>query len=205
LDSPSASAFVGLLAPNGSGSATVNFNQNDAGSISQGALVPGTYLVTTNGRVEFTGFGTLGSRMAAAYLTGVNQGFLVGSDKTATVGLLENQTGGPFSAVSVMGSYALSAPSPADDMVSNIIGQTAANGTGTMQGVLDEVDSSGQNPAQSFVGNYTVTSSGQGTMTTNAPVGIPTNLTIYVVSPSAIRAISTDTIDKHPQVIFFDH
>jgi hypothetical protein len=55
------------------------------------------------------------------------------------------------------------------------------------------------------VGNYTVTSSGQGTMTTNAPVGIPTNLAIYVVSPSAIRAISTDTIDKHPQVIFFDH
>ncbi|MFY9729644.1 MAG: Ig domain-containing protein [Candidatus Acidiferrales bacterium] len=205
LDSPSASAFVGLLAPNGSGAATVTFNQNDAGSILQGALVPGTYLVTTNGRVEFTGFGALGPRMTAAYLTGVNQGFLVGSDKTATVGLLENQIGGPFSATSVLGSYALSAPSPADDMVSNIIGQTTANGTATMQGVLDEVDSSGQNPAQSFVGNYTVTSSGQGTMTTNAPVGIPTNLAIYVVSPSAIRAISTDTIDKHPQVIFFDH
>ena len=205
LDSPSASAFVGLLASNGSGGATVNFNQNDAGSISQGASVPGTYLVTTNGRVEFTGFGALGPRMTAAYLTGVNQGFLVGSDKTATVGLLENQTGGPFGVASVMGSYALSAPSPADDMVSNIIGQTTANGAGTMQGVLDEVDSSGQNPAQSFVGNYTVTSSGQGTMTTNAPVGIPTNLAIYVASPSTIRAISTDSIDKHPQVIFFDH
>lgn len=205
LDSPSASAFVGLLAANGSGSATVNFNQNDAGSISQGALIPGTYLVTTNGRVEFTGFGAVGPRMAAAYLTGVNQGFLVGSDKTATAGLLENQTGGPFGAASAMGSYALSAPSPADNMVSNIIGQTTANGTATMQGVVDEIDSSGQNLAQSFVGNYTVTSSGQGTMTTNTPTGIPTNLAIYVVSPSAIRAISTDSIDKHPQVIFFDH
>ena len=205
LDSPSASAFVGLLAANSSGSATVNFNQNDTGSISQGALIPGTYLVTTNGRVEFTGFGTVGPRMAAAYLTGVNQGFLVGSDKTATVGLLENQISGPFSAGSVMGSYALSAPSPADNMVSNIIGQTSGNGTATMQGVVDEIDSSGQNLAQSFVGNYTVTSSGQGTMTTNTPTGIPTNLAIYVVSPSAIRAISTDSTDKHPQVIFFDH
>jgi hypothetical protein len=205
LDTPSASAFVGLLASNNSGGATVNFNQNDAGSISQGALVPGTYLVTTNGRVKFTGFGALGPRMAAAYLTGVNQGFLVGSDKTATVGLLENQTGGPFSVASVLGSYALSAPLPIDNMVSNIIGQTTANGTGTMQGVVDEVSSSGQNPAQSFVGDYTVASSGQGTMTTNSPVGIPTNLAIYVVSPSAIRAISTDSIDKHPQVIFFDH
>jgi len=205
LDSPSSSAFVGLLAANGSGSATVNFNQNDAGSTSQGSSVPGTYLVTTNGRVEFTSFGTLGPRMAAAYLTGVNQGFLVGSDKTATVGLLENQSGGPFGATSVLGSYALSAPSPADNMVSNIIGQTTANGIATMQGVVDEIDSSGQNLAQSFLGNYTVTSSGQGTMTTNTPAGIPTNLAIYVVSPSALRAISTDSIDKHPQVIFFDH
>jgi large repetitive protein len=205
LDSPNASAFVGLLASSVSGSATVNFNQNDGGTISQGALIPGTYSVTTNGRVEFTGFGALGPRMAAAYLTGVNQGFLVGSDKTATVGLLENQTGGPFTAASVMGSYALSAPAPADNSVSSIIGQTTANGTGTMQGVVDEVDSSGQNPAQSFVGNYSVGSSGQGTMTTNTPVGIPTNLAIYVASPSKIRAISTDSIDKHPQVIFFDH
>ena len=205
LDSPSSSAFVGLLAANGSGSATVNFNQNDAGSISQGSSVPGTYLVTTNGRVEFTSFGALGPRMAAAYLTGVNQGFLVGSDKTATVGLLENQSGGPFGATSVLGSYALSAPSPADNMVSNVIGQTTANGIATMQGVVDEIDSSGQNLAQSFLGNYTVTSSGQGTMTTNTPAGIPTNLAIYVVSPSALRAISTDSIDKHPQVIFFDH
>jgi hypothetical protein len=205
LDSPNASAFVGLLDSSASGSATVNFNQNDGGTISQGALIPGTYLVTTNGRVEFTGFGALGPRMAAAYLTGVNQGFLVGSDKTATVGLLENQTGSPFSAASVMGSYALSAPAPADNSVSSIIGQTTANGTGTMQGVVDEVDSSGQNKAQSFVGNYTVGASGQGTMTTNTPVGIPTNLAIYVASPSKIRAISTDSIDKHPQVIFFDH
>jgi hypothetical protein len=205
LDSPNASAFVGLLASNGSGSATVNFNQNDGGTISQGTSIPGTYLVTTNGRVEFTSFGALGPRMAAAYLTGVNQGFLVGSDKTATSGLLENQTGGPFSLTSIMGSYALSAPMPADNMVSNIIGQTTGNGAGKVQGVLDEVDSSGQNPAQSFVGNATVASSGQGTMVTNTPVGVPTNLAIYVVSPSAIRAISTDSVDKHPQVIFFDH
>jgi len=205
LDNPNASAFVGLLASNGSGAATVNFNQNDAGTISQGTLIPGTYLVTTNGRVEFTSFGTLGPRIAAGYLTGVNQGFLVGSDRTATSGLLENQTGPPFSLVSIMGSYALSAPMPADDMVSNIIGQLTANGAGRMQGVVDEVDSSGQNPSQSFVGNATVATTGQGTMVTNTPVGIPTNLAIYVISPSAIRAISTDSVDTHPQVIFFDH
>ena len=143
--------------------------------------------------------------MAAGYLTGVNQGFLVGSDKTATSGLLENQTGVPFSLTSIMGSYALSAPMPADDVASNVIGQLTANGAGKMQGVVDEIDSSGQNPSQSFVGNATVAATGQGTMVTNTPVGIPTNLAIYVVAPSAIRAISTDSVDTHPQVIFFDH
>jgi hypothetical protein len=201
-----ASAFVGLLSSGGNGSATVAFNQNDAGTISSGTLVPGTYLVTPNGRVEFSNFGTLGPRIAAAYLTGVNQGFLIGSDAAATEGLLENQVGAPFSNATLKGSYALSALFPADNLVSNIIGQTSANGSGgLLQGVVDEVDSSGQNPAQSFVGNYVVATSGQGTMTTNTPKGIPTNLAVYVISSSKFRAISTDSVDQHPQVIFFDH
>ncbi|MGA8143382.1 MAG: Ig domain-containing protein [Candidatus Acidiferrales bacterium] len=206
LEVPNASAFVGLLTSNSTGGATVNFDQNDGGVISLGALVPGTYLVTPNGRVEFSNFGALGSRMTTGYLTGVNQGFLIGSDAAATVGLMENQSGSaPFSGASVKGSYALSAPVAADDTVSSIIGQTSANGVALMQGVVDEVDSSGQNPAQAFVGNYAVGASGQGTMTTNTPTGIPTNLAVYVVSPSKIRMISTDSVDEHPQVIFLDH
>ena len=203
--STTSTAFVGLLTSTGTGSGSVNFNQNAGGVITQGASLPGTYVVTPNGRVEFKNFGALGSRMAAAYLTGVNQGFLIGSDTAATVGLLENQSGGPFSATSVKGSYALSGPMPADNLVPNVIGQSSGNGAGLLQGVVDEVDSVGQNPAQAFIGNYSVGASGQGTMVTNTPVGIPTNLAVYVVSPTAIRTISTDAIDLHPQVIFFDH
>jgi large repetitive protein len=201
-----ATAFVGLLTSDSNGSGQVAFNQNAGGTITQGSGVAGTYLVTPSGRVEFTNFGALGPRMAAGYLTGTNEGFLIGSDSAATAGLLENQSGGPvFNAASLEGSYALSAPVPADDMVSNIIGQTTANGTGLLQGVVDEVDSTGQNPAQSFVGHCVVAASGQGTITTNTPAGIPTNLALYIVSPSKIRMISTDSVDQHPQVIFFDH
>jgi hypothetical protein len=199
----SASAFVGLLTADSSGGASLNFNQNAGGVIAVGADVPGTYRVTPNGRAEFTG---LAPRIAAAYLTGVNQGFLIGSDAAATVGLVENQSGGPpFSAATVKGSYALSSPNPGDDMVSNIIGQVNANGAGSMPGVVDEVDANGQTPGQTFQGNYTVGASGQGTMTTNTPTGVPTNLAIYVVSPSKVRMISTDAVDEHPQVIFLDH
>jgi hypothetical protein len=200
-----ASAFVGLLSSASNGSATVAFNQNAGGTITQGTAIPGSYVMTPNGRVEFTGFGGLGPRFAAAYLTGVNQGFLIGSDNDSTEGLLENQVGAPFNASSILGSYALSAPNPADNLVSNLIGQTSGNGASLLQGVVDEVNSSGQNPAQSFVGNYLLSASGQGTITTNTPVGIPTNLALYVVSPSRIRMISTDSVDQHPQVIFFDH
>jgi hypothetical protein len=202
LHNPTASAFVGLVTANSTGGASLTFNQNDGGVITSGTIANGTYLVTPNGRAGFT---NLGTRIAAAYLTGVNQGFLIGPDAAATVGLIENQSGGPFTAASVKGSYALSAPAPPDDMVANIIGQVTANGAGSMPGVVDEVDPGGQNSAQTFQGIYAVGASGQGTMTTNTPKGVPTNLAIYVVSPSKIRMISTDSIDQHPQVIFLDH
>ncbi len=199
----SASAFVGLLSANGAASASLNYNQNAGGTVSVGANIPGTYLVTPNGRAGFTG---LVPRIAAAYLTRVNQGFLIGSDAAATVGLIENQSGGaPFSNATLKGSYALSAPDPFDDMVANIIGQVTANGGGSMPGVIDEVDASGQTPNQNFQGNYAVGASGQVTMTTNTPAGVPTNLALYVVSPSSARMISTDAVDQHPQVIFIDH
>ncbi len=202
----SATAFVGLLASDSNGSTQVAFNQNAGGTVSQGSGVAGTYLVTPNGRVEFTNLGTLGPRIAAGYLTGTNEGFFIGSDNAATTGLLENQSGGPvFGPTSIKGSYALSALDPADNLVSNVIGQTTGNGVSLLSGVIDEVDSNAQNPAQSFVGNYVLSSSGQGSVTTNTPAGIPTNLALYVVSPSKLRAISTDSVDEHPQVIFFDH
>jgi hypothetical protein len=207
-----ASAFVGRLLtadPTCAGPFAVSlvFNQNDSGVISAPAPLCGTYSVNTDGHVSFT---NLGSRVAGAYLTGKNQGFLIGSDTAATSGQIEPQTGAPFSLTSVQGGYTLSAPITAEKNVKNLLGQLSClKGDGIMTGIVDEIDADGTaHPNQSATLTFTLTDATRGrgtvTTTTNSAV-LPTNLAFYIVSPSKIRLISTDNGDQHPQVIFLDH
>jgi Putative Ig domain len=203
LAGSNSTVFAGLLASSlGNGSATLSYTQNDAGTVSTNSL-SGSYQVQSNGRVGFTG---LGSRLAAAYLTGPNQGFIIGSDTAVTYGLLEQQTGAPYSASSIQGSYALFAPKEPDTDVVNMIGQLAATGVGgTISGTLDEfIPPSTPFADQALAGTYTVASDGSGTMTPNQINGFPATLGLYVVSPSSVRMIPTDS-DPQPQVIFLNH
>jgi hypothetical protein len=205
LAGSNSTVFGGILAsPSGDGSATLAYTQNDAGTVTVNSL-SGTYQVLQNGHVSFTG---LGSRLAGAYLIGPNQGFIIGSDSAVTYGLLEQQTGAPFSASSVQGSYALFAPNEADTDVVNMTGQLSATGGGTVNGTLDEFIPPGT-PAtdQTFSGTYAVATDGSGTMTPSLVNGFPANLVLYVVSPSSVRMIPVDpaTGDPQPQVIFLSH
>jgi hypothetical protein len=205
-----ASAFVGRLLtadPACAGPSVVSlvFNQNDGGVSSAPAPLCGTYSVNPNGRVSFA---NLDSRVAAAYLTGKNQGFLIGSDTPATVGQVEPQTGSPFGLTSVQGGYTLSAPATAEKNVKNLLGQLSClTGNGSMSGTVDEIDPDGTpNSFPSATLTFTLTDAarGRGIVTTNTAL-LPTNLAFYIVSPSKIRLISTDNGDQHPQVIFLDH
>jgi hypothetical protein len=205
LAGSNSTVLAGLLASTlGNGSATLSYTQNDAGTVTTNSL-SGSYQVQSNGRVGFTG---LGSRLAAAYLISPNQGFIIGSDTAVTYGLLEQQTGAPYSASSIQGSYALFAPKePATNAV-NMIGQLAATGGGTISGTLDEfIPPSMPLTDQALAGTYTVASDGSGTMTPNDIQGFPENLVLYVVSPGSVRMIPTDpgTGDPQPQIIFLNH
>jgi large repetitive protein len=208
LDGSAASVFAGLVSSAlGDGNVTFSYDQNDGGTVTLLNSVAGTYQVAANGRAGFTG---LGPRLAAAYLTGPNQGFLIGSDNAATHGLLEQQTSGPvFSASSVQGGYTLSTPFTADPQVVDMSGELSSSGTGSLTGTVDDfVPPSTPNIGLSFFANYTFTagSSGRGTMTASPLAGFPTNLVFYVVSPSSLRMIPTDSPGNgHPQVIYLDH
>jgi large repetitive protein len=205
LDGANSTVFAGILASTlGDGNATLSYTQNDAGTVTANSL-SGTYQVLQNGRVGFT---NLGSRLAAAYLIGPNQGFIIGSDTAVTYGRLEQQTGAPFSASSIQGSYALFAPKVADTNVTNMIGQVDSTGAGALSGTLDEfIPPSSPSMDLSLSGSYTVASDGSGRLTTNRPTGFPANLVLYVVSPSSVRMIPTDLGlgDPQPQVIFLNH
>jgi hypothetical protein len=205
LDGASSTVFAGILASSlGDGNATFSYTQNDAGTVSANSL-SGTYQVLQNGRVGFT---NLGSRLAAAYLIGPNQGFIIGSDAAVTHGRLEQQTGAPYSDSSMQGSYALFAPKEADATVVNMIGQLDSTGSGTLSGTLDEfIPPSSPSMDLALSGSYTVAPDGSGTLTPNRINGFPVNLVLYVVSPSSVRMIPTDPGlgDPQPQVIFLNH
>jgi large repetitive protein len=202
--------FAGLLTSAlGDGTAALTFDQNDGGTVTTLNSASGTYQVLQNGRVGFTGFTNLGNRLAAAYLIGPNQGFIIGSDSAATYGLLEQQTGAPFSLPSVQGSYVLSAPDEADTLAVNMTGQLSSAGGGNFVGTLDEFIPPSP-PASTkipFSASYSVAADGRGTMTPLLIAGFPTNLVFYIVSSSDVRAISLDsnTGNGHPQVIFLSH
>jgi hypothetical protein len=206
------SAMVGLLSPNGLGSASFSYDQNDSGTVTApttNSFPSGSYTVNTNGRVSFL---NLGLRLASAYLTGQNAGFFLGSDLAVTTGVLENQLPvSSFTAASLEGNYALSALPPPDNQTNSFSGQASADGVSTVSGTLDIVPAVG--PAalgQTLSGTYNPSligaTTGRGLLTTNAANSVfPVNLAFYIVSPNSVRLLPLDSNNLHPDVIFFDH
>jgi len=214
LDGSNASVLAGLLTgmttPGGINEANSTYDQNDGGTVTASNAAAGTYAAdpSTNGRIAFTG---LGARFAAAYLTGQNQGILIGSDPAVTYGLLDAQTStAPFSSSSILGGYTLSAETTLDPAALNITGQLdSLDGNGSMTGILDEADNNGTPHTDQpvVIPNYVVGSNGRGTMQIGSTIGLPSGMVFYIVSPGGFRGISTDANpgNAHPEVIYFNH
>jgi large repetitive protein len=216
-----ASIFAGLLTDtvcnNAAAPVSLSYDENNGGAINGGASTPisfsGACTVASNGRVGFTGLGTTAAatRVAAAYLTGPGTGFLIGSDAAVTTGRLERQTLASFSPKSFFDGYTLSTPYIAEAGVKNVIGQTFADGVGTLSGSIDEIDPTGAtapNLAQPLTATFSSPAPlGRGTLASGSPVpsGFPTSSVFYVVSPASVRIVSEDTSDTHPQLILLDH
>jgi hypothetical protein len=210
LDGSSATVLVGLLTGDGTSVASVSYDQNDGGAVTANNTATGSYVAdpSGNGRMAFTG---LGARFAAAYLTGPNQGLLIGSDAAVTYGFLDAQTStAPFSTTSIQGGYTLSAETTLDPATLNISGQlNSLNGNGSMTGILDESDNDGTPHTDQTVviPNYVVGASGRGTMQIGSTIGLPSGMVFYIVSPGSFRGISTDANpgNEHPEIIYFNH
>lgn len=203
---------VGLLNSTACDGNTVNslaFDQNDAGTLTSPSIQDTCTVNPNNGRVAFSWVSpSVAPPFVAAYLVSPGEGFVIGSDATATTGLLELQTTPqPLSTSSISGAYALSAPLIFEPGVNNLLGELLPAATGQLSGTVDEADSNGitQNLNQAFSASIaSVSAAGRGTLATTAPVptGFPTNWIFYVVSPGQIRAIAADSGNQHPQTIF---
>jgi hypothetical protein len=210
LDGSNATVLAGLLTGDGTSVASVSYDQNDGGAVTANNTATGSYVAdpSGNGRMAFTG---LGARFAAAYLTGPNQGLLIGSDAAVTYGFLDAQTStAPFTTTSIQGGYTLSAETTLDPATLNISGQlNSLNGNGSMTGILDESDNDGTPHTDQTVviPNYVVGANGRGTMQIGSTIGLPSGMVFYIVSPGSFRGISTDSNpgNEHPEIIYFNH
>jgi len=179
---------VGLLtfaSPN----LTMASDVNTGGTLTTGANLSGaTYTVASSGRVTMTNSG-IASPDPILYLVSQNQAFLVGTDAAVTFGFLENQSGEPFTAASLSGTYAGGSLAPIVPAASDQVDIGIADGVSNLALTTDASTSSGLFQNQTTTASYTVAPSSRGTLTVN---GTQTGV-IYVVSPTEFVRLGADT------------
>lgn len=178
-------AVVDLATANadGVGTITINDNINNAGVFSaSNRAVP--YQVGSNGRVALT----VTNSNPAIYLYGPNQGFL--ADWGGNFGILEPQSGGPFSDSSFSGAYMLGTENPPVNTVTLQSGVVNSNGSGTATGTSDQSSSAGLTPNQGLNWNYSFSSDGTG--------DVGSGTTAIMISPSKLAYINN--LDPSPTI-----
>jgi hypothetical protein len=176
---------VDLAAANadGSGTVTINDNTNNAGVFSaSNRAVP--YQVGSDGRVSLTVI----NYSPVIYLYGANEGFI--ADAGGNFGILEPQTGGPFSDSSFSGAYMFGTENPQSGTVTLQSGVLTADGSGNAPGTADQSNSTGLAPNQSLNLNYSVAADGTG--------NVGTGTTAIVISPSKLAYINNT--DPNPTI-----
>jgi hypothetical protein len=141
LDSGGADVTVGLITGDGSGGATLTTDENDNGAIRSNHLT-WTYNVAANGRVTFNAGS---ANPPVIYLSGANSGYYVSSDGTVANGVIQPQSGAPFSLASLAGAFAGSTLAPALPSVPNTSLALTIDSSGN---VSNTEDTSGPNGLQ---------------------------------------------------------
>ncbi len=172
---------VGIITFDGKGNDNVvAMDEDKAGTLQQDQPSQGTYSVAANGAVSFT---CQGGGCPAGFLVSQNKAMLVGTGSNSIFGMMEPQTGGPFSNASMSGSYAGGSLPPLDYLnASNEIDAGPADGKGTLvvSGDSSAADGLDQNLATNVT--YNITSNGRGSAEAQddkAPA------VVYMISPTS--------------------
>ena len=173
---------LGLLASDGNGNLAAAYDEY------KGSLVaPQTYTATyavdpATGRTPITASGT----RAILYLVSNTKAFVLGADASTSSGLLEAQSGLPFTNASLKGNYlGGTIPWPA----LNVVSLVAADGAGNAQFTSNSSGSKGLQSDQKISGTYSVDALGRAVFTVS---GDATPRIFYVVSPTKTVFLSGD-------------
>jgi hypothetical protein len=179
---------LGLATSNGAGA--VIFNSDEyAGTLTTGKTSSVTYSVdATTGRVASTGT----TPQPILYIINPTSAFVVGPDASGSSGIIEAQTGAPFTLASFSGDYLGGSLPLVLTSVLNESGLVLADGAGNVSFTTNR--STDAAPFLAYqndvvVGTYSVGADGRGVIT--APDG--TTRIFYVVSPTKIAYMTGDT------------
>jgi hypothetical protein len=179
--SPVGDVTGGLFTANGSGSASIGFDDNHGGILST-ETGSGTYSVASNGRVTLTGIG--GNHQPVFYLVSQNQGFIIGTDNAVAFGQFYPQSGSSFNNASISGMYTGGSDYPEDanagTEADSLTGDGAGNFTGSSQ--TDNQRGPQENPITT---TYSVSGNGRAVVSKGGgEIGI-----MYIINPTSVLFI----------------
>jgi len=171
---------LGLLTSDGNGNLTATYDEYKVS-----LLAPQTYTATytvdaATGRTPITASGT----PPILYLISNAKAFVVGTDASASSGLLEAQSGSPFTSASLKGNY-LGGTIPWPDL--QVVSLVAADGAGNAQFTSDSSGPTGLQTNQMLSGIYAVDTHGRVVFKTSTD---STSRIFYVVSPTKAVLLS---------------
>jgi hypothetical protein len=197
-----AQTTIGSFVADGAGNLSSGLGDiNDQLKGPQSITFTGTYCVGPNNlaMINFIPTGGGGSALFAAALdTSDGNGHIIRFDGTSTEvssGLLRKQTTSAFSTSKITGNYAfgfIGVDSGSDNRF-GMAGQFNSNGSGTLTGEVDADDASGGGVNTTLsASNFTVASSGRGTVTIAFAGQGSLDFVFYVVSSTELLVMSDD-------------
>ena len=175
---------LGLAASDGSGNVSYSFDEY-AGALTTGGALSVTYSVDpVTGRSVTTG----ATPQPILYIINDTEAFFLGVDRSASSGMIEAQTGSPFTNASFTGVYMGGSLPLVNTSVLNEAGIVAANGDGNILLTTNRSNPQGLVQYQNVAGTYAVDDTGRVVVTT--PDG-DTRI-FYIVSPTKVAYLTSD-------------
>jgi hypothetical protein len=175
---------LGLASSDGSGNVVYSFDEY-AGALTTGGSLSVAYAVDpVTGRAVSTG----ATPEPVLYIINSTSAFYLGADRPASSGILEAQTGAPFTNGSFSGNYLGGSLSLVMTSALNEDGLAAADGSGNIALTTNRSSEAGLVSYQNVVGTYAVDIHGRVVSTT--PDGV--TRIFYVISPTKVAYLTSD-------------
>jgi len=138
-----------------------------------------TYAVASNGRATVSYTAGPKTHNSVLYLDGMNDGYILDSSGSVGFGFFEAQATGPFTSLSINGTFLGGTWFPPVSTSSNAAASITLN-----NGVISGVAS----------GTYVVDATGRGTGTVNVPIFGSNNVVFYIVGPNNFYVMGSDAV-----------